>query len=494
MKNKQKKNKVYVIAKNGRPLMPTSRFGRVKHLLKSGKAKAIRTKPFTIKLLYDSSEYVQSLSLGLDTGSKEAAIVVRKDCGEVVYAAEFKIRSKEVSKKMEDRKMHRRSRRQHRRSKRKNCAKKQNKYFEKKEYQVKGMDKLVGTTIIKPSLIKFANRNRKKGWLTPTTNHLLTMHKNIVKFAMKLLPISESHIEYAKFDIQKLENEKIKSKEYQQGRLLGYTNEIEYVLCRDKHSCCLCKKSKTELHAHHVIWKEGGGSNNVENLVTLCKICHEQVHKNKKKNAKIKKIFQGMKKKYVATTMLNSIMPSFYQWLEYNYGLVSKVYGYETKDKRRKFNLEKQHYIDAYLIASNNGIIINKSKILKANIYQCQQFRRHNRQLIHSRRDRNYKHNKKIVAKNRNKRMGQTTDSLAEIKKKESEKYISQLSVFPGIKTIRSKNSNFKPGDIVKVKGKRQIVKGTGNKGYTVYLLNQKKYVLARNCTLIAKNTGIVYL
>ena len=42
---------VYVLDINGKPLMPTCRHGKVKHLLKSWKAKAIKKCPFTIKLL-----------------------------------------------------------------------------------------------------------------------------------------------------------------------------------------------------------------------------------------------------------------------------------------------------------------------------------------------------------------------------------------------------------------------------------------------------------
>lgn len=43
-------NMVYVLNKNGQPLMPTNRHGKVKHLLKDGKAKVVRRCPFTIKL------------------------------------------------------------------------------------------------------------------------------------------------------------------------------------------------------------------------------------------------------------------------------------------------------------------------------------------------------------------------------------------------------------------------------------------------------------
>ena len=58
---------VYVIGQDGQPLMPTNRHGKVKHLLKDGQAKVIRKCPFTIKLLYDSTTYVQELTLGVDT-------------------------------------------------------------------------------------------------------------------------------------------------------------------------------------------------------------------------------------------------------------------------------------------------------------------------------------------------------------------------------------------------------------------------------------------
>ena len=45
---------VYVLNKNGQSLMPTSRFGKVRRLLKDKKAKVIKRNPFTIKLLYET--------------------------------------------------------------------------------------------------------------------------------------------------------------------------------------------------------------------------------------------------------------------------------------------------------------------------------------------------------------------------------------------------------------------------------------------------------
>ena len=50
---------VYVLNKDGQPLMPTDRHGKVRRLLNSGQAKVIKRCPFTIKLLYESTNYTQ---------------------------------------------------------------------------------------------------------------------------------------------------------------------------------------------------------------------------------------------------------------------------------------------------------------------------------------------------------------------------------------------------------------------------------------------------
>lgn len=42
---------VYVLNKNGQPLMPTTRYGKVRRILNSKQAKVIKRCPFTIQLL-----------------------------------------------------------------------------------------------------------------------------------------------------------------------------------------------------------------------------------------------------------------------------------------------------------------------------------------------------------------------------------------------------------------------------------------------------------
>ena len=59
---------VYVLSKEGKPLMPTKRHGKVKHMLRRGEAVVVKVKPFTIQLTYETSEYTQPVTLGMDSG------------------------------------------------------------------------------------------------------------------------------------------------------------------------------------------------------------------------------------------------------------------------------------------------------------------------------------------------------------------------------------------------------------------------------------------
>lgn len=65
---------VYVLNKDGLPLMPTHKLGKVRHLLKDGKAKVVKRSPFTIQLNYDCGNHTQSITLGVDAGSEHIGL------------------------------------------------------------------------------------------------------------------------------------------------------------------------------------------------------------------------------------------------------------------------------------------------------------------------------------------------------------------------------------------------------------------------------------
>lgn len=65
---------VYVQDINGKPMMPTTRHGKVRRLLKENKAVVVNLCPFTIKLMYVTSDYKQEIVLGVDAGTKHVGL------------------------------------------------------------------------------------------------------------------------------------------------------------------------------------------------------------------------------------------------------------------------------------------------------------------------------------------------------------------------------------------------------------------------------------
>lgn len=64
------------------------------------------------------------------------------------------------------------------------------------------------------------------------------------------------------------------------------------VLARDENKCVMCsfpdgfeRRSRT-LHVHHITPLKEGGTNKVENLATLCNICHREEHRRLAKGGK----------------------------------------------------------------------------------------------------------------------------------------------------------------------------------------------------------------
>ena len=100
---------VYVLSQNGQPLMPTIRHGKVRRLLKEGKANVVKKCPFTIRLTYPSGDQTQEISLGIDSGSKYIGISATTQ-KKVLYEAEVELRN-DISKLLAARRQNRRSRR-----------------------------------------------------------------------------------------------------------------------------------------------------------------------------------------------------------------------------------------------------------------------------------------------------------------------------------------------------------------------------------------------
>ena len=98
---------VYVLSKNGKPLMPTTRCGHVRILLKEKKARVVEKTPFTIQLTYETEEVTQPLILGIDPGRTNIGASAVTEDGESVFIAQLVTRNKDVPKLMQQRKKYR---------------------------------------------------------------------------------------------------------------------------------------------------------------------------------------------------------------------------------------------------------------------------------------------------------------------------------------------------------------------------------------------------
>src|SRR5436305_9448373 len=99
----------YVVSKEGKPLDPTKRAGKVRRLLKSGQAKVLRRKPFTIQLLIDTTSYKKNYTLGVDAGYQHVGLAVVSGTEEV-FSAELELLTGQKERN-EERKSYRRTRR-----------------------------------------------------------------------------------------------------------------------------------------------------------------------------------------------------------------------------------------------------------------------------------------------------------------------------------------------------------------------------------------------
>ena len=329
---------VYVIGRDGQPLMPMTKCGRVRRFLKEGKAKVVKRCPFTIKLTYETTNYTQPISLGIDAGSEHIGVSATTDNCEV-YTADVEVRN-DIVNNISTRRESRRSRR-----------------YRKTRYR-------------KP---KFNNRKKHDGWMAPSVQNKVDSHIKEVENVFKILPITSVTVEVASFDIQKITNPEIEGEGYQQGEQMNFWNTREYVLFRDGHTCQCCKgKSKDKiLNVHHIESRKTGGDA-PNNLITLCETCHNKYHKGELELPKT--IKRGMS--FADATFMGIMRWTFYNKLKEMYpDKVSLTYGYITKNTRIENNLDKTHTVDARCISGNpNAEPLGYSYIKK-------KVRCHNRQI-----------------------------------------------------------------------------------------------------------------
>jgi hypothetical protein len=300
---------VYVQNKHGQPLMPTRRLGKVRRWLASGRAIIVHYAPFTICLLDLEGGYTQPLEAGLDLGTAHVGVSV-VSLTEEVFAGEFRLRT-DLSRRLTDRRLHRRSRRSRK------------------------------TRYRRP---RFLNRQRKHP-LPPSMRAKVDETLKVIRLIERSLPIAHWTFEIGNFDPHKLIHPDVEGAGYQHGPQFGFRNVREYVLWRDRHTCQACQGRAKDpiLTVHHLERRADAGTDRPDNLITLCETCHAKHHAgtqplNLTGPASLRDATHyNVLKAYImrATHPLNR----------------SATWGYITKARRMAQGLPKSHLNDAFIIA-----------------------------------------------------------------------------------------------------------------------------------------------
>jgi len=307
------KAKVFVLNKQGKPVMPCS-YAKSKRMVKKGAARVVKRFPFTIQLNFECENVVQEVNLGIDTGFGNIGFSATTEkeeliCGTLVLDGRTKER-------LDERRMYRRNRR--------------NRLWYRKQ--------------------RFDNRisTKKESWLPPSTERRYQTHLTLINRLKKILPISSITLEFAKFDIQKLKNPDIEGQDYQQGNLYQYQNVRSYLMAREKGKCQFCGQDfkNQPSHVHHIKPRSQDGNNQVDNLAILHEKCHEKIHREHLENQ-----LKSNSKDYKQSTFMSIIHKRFWRDIPD----LKVTYGNITFVNRTRLNLSKAHYNDAFVISGGTN-------------------------------------------------------------------------------------------------------------------------------------------
>lgn len=301
----------------GDPLMPcTQKKARI--LLKEGKAVIYKYDPFTIQLTYATGETKQDCHIGIDTGSKHIGMAITSE-NKVLFKGEIELRQ-DVKSNIDTKHIYRRSRRNRK------------------------------TRYRQP---RFLNRKRSDKWLPPSLQNRVDHTFHWIDTFCSLVSGPILHIEVGKFDTAKMINPEINGVDYQHGQTYGFFEERYFVFARDNYTCQCCGKSKDKiLQTHHIIYRSNGGTDRVDNLITVCTDCHTS--KNHQKGGILYKWQEQHKKvkQYKEPPFMNAIRKRIFA----RYPNAHTTYGSETTPHRKELGLEKTHYNDAITISGITNI------------------------------------------------------------------------------------------------------------------------------------------
>ncbi|MEU5954956.1 RNA-guided endonuclease IscB [Streptomyces sp. NPDC047525] len=248
-------SRVFVLARDGRPLMPCHP-ARARELLTNGRAVVHRRIPFTIRLkdrMRADSE-VDGVQLRIDPGSKATGFALTDvkteicDRGEAVLVrrglvtAELRHRGDQIRLCMKRRAVYRSRRR---------------------------------SVNLRHRAPRSNNRSRPEGWLPPSLRHRVDTTLSLVNRFCRYAPVTEVHVEDVAFDTHSMSTGKqLRGAEHQNGRLAG-TDARAYLVAAWGRACAYCGATGVPLNTDHIHPSSRGGSSRITNLVPACVPCNQ---------------------------------------------------------------------------------------------------------------------------------------------------------------------------------------------------------------------------
>ena len=420
---------VCVLSNSGERLMPTIRLGKVRRLLKDGKAKIVKHHPFTIQLLYDSKTNTQPIEICEDVGYNYIGISVKSESHEYVSAQYDTLQDEKACHD--------------------SCRKLRRTRRNRLRYR-------------KP---RFDNRKRSEGWLAPSLEHKKQLNIRLIERYVSVIPITRATVEVGSFDTMLLQAiQKGKSKpegvDYQKGPRYNLATLREAVFYRDNYTCQVCGRKIADgaiLHMHHMFYWKGRHGYQLDELVTACEKCHTPA--NHQKGGKL--FGFGEDKEFAnlsGAAFMNAVCWQIVDALHATYGkeFVTITYGAMTKEKRIILGIEKTHNNDAYAMGDYHPV--------HRCVFRHYQKRRRNNRVLEKFYDATY-----IDTRTGNKAKGKElfNGRISRNHKKNSEdlhKYRSK-KVSKGRRSIRRQRYAIQPYDTVRLESKTYITSGCHNKG-----------------------------
>ena len=313
----------FVLDADGKPLSPTK---DVKgwYMIRKGKAKLVSKYPMTIRLnrVIPTEEICKDeVRCGIDDGGLHTGVALVQKCqtkNKVLFKGTIEQRN-DVKHLMDVRRGYRRYHRYHKRYRK----------------------------------ARFNNRksSKRQGRIAPSILQKRQATMRAIYHLNKWINITSYWLEDVAIDIRALtDGYKPYRWQYQKSDRLD-ENIRKAVILRDGCQCMECGRSNTVLEAHHIRPKRSGGSDTLDNLITLCGKCHQKT--------------EGVEEQYMqryydmlgSSDMKNLNYASHVmigkKWLRKHLselGILHLTNGGDTANKRIDWNISKSHPNDAVCI------------------------------------------------------------------------------------------------------------------------------------------------